>query len=867
MKNLLATKRITLNHGWRVREAPASGASPTTILPWMPARVPGNIHLDLMRAGVIGDPFRRMMERGAAWVDEADWVYEATFRLDDPPPRALLVFKGLDTLAEITLNGGPLASTDNMFVEHEIPVADRLRAGENTLAITFRSALRAGRERRAASIASGEMPMRPEWFELGPRSFVRKAQYMFGWDWGPELVSCGIWRDVELVSVPVARLLDWRHDTTFAPDGAAHVRIEAFVERSPEHAHTPLALTLNADRLRGADGEARPTGLEAITAPVPPGGRVRVEAELRIPQPVRWRPNASDEHGRFRRAALYTLRLRLITEGEGGLPLDERVERLGLRTVELVREPDADGRGESFRFRVNGEDVFIKGANWIPADSFPGRIGWTPAPPDVGDDDRVDVARLVAMARDAGHNMLRVWGGGLYESEAFYDACDECGILVWQDFPYACAYYPDSDDWLDIARAEAVHAIRRLRNHPSLAIWCGNNENAMMFFHRWNGDNTPPRLLGERIYHGALPDALAAEDPNRPYWPSSPWGGEDPNSGSHGDRHNWDVWHSREDSPFGGDWPGYEEDDARFASEFGFASSCGMATWSAVLDPADAAPHSAAVRWHDKTRKGYDTYIGYIARHFPTPRTLEDLVYFSQCNQAEALKCAVEHYRRMKGRCWGTLYWQLNDCWPVQSWSVVDYLGQPKAAWYAARRFYAPLLVTVRPSGAEAEAHIVSDLPRPVRGTLTLRLETFDGECLAERVAEHTVEANAAACLGVLDLTPAAGRERETCLFARFEPEDGTAVEDCRFLAEPKDLMLSDAGLELSARGGCVTVSAWHFAPYVWLRMPDVEERSPVSWGDNFFHLRAGETRVVEVRTTSDLTDEAIRASLRARCL
>ncbi len=379
MSTTQATERRLLRDGWRVREADKPDASPSTALPWMPATVPGNIHLDLMRAGVIADPFYRMMERGVGWVDEADWVYENTFTVDGPPPHACLIFKGLDTIADIALNGEALASTDNMLVEHEFPVGGRLREGENTLTITFHSALRVGRERRAAWSASGEDTMGPDWFTYGPRSFVRKAQYMYGWDWGPEPVSGGIWRDVELVSVPMARFLDWRHEVQFHEDGRATVHFEVFVERAPAHGESPLTFALTAAWLHDENGDLQPTGLESVTVEVPEGeGRVSVSADLDIADPVLWRPNMADAEGCFGFAALYDVRMLLLpTEKEIGL-LDELATRIGLRTVELIREPDADGNGESFMFRVNGEDVFIKGANWIPADSFPSRTRTSP---------------------------------------------------------------------------------------------------------------------------------------------------------------------------------------------------------------------------------------------------------------------------------------------------------------------------------------------------------------------------------------------------------------------------------------------------------------------------------------------------------
>jgi beta-mannosidase len=844
MDTPLKTDRRILQAGWRVREIPQPGASPATALPALPAEVPGYVHLDLMRAGVIGDVFYRMMERSAGWVDEADWQYETAFTVDEPPEYATLIFHGLDTAADVTLPTEPLGHADNMFVPHAFPVGGRLKKGENVLQITLHSALRVGRKRRETWAESGNETMKPDWFMWGSRSFVRKAQYMYGWDWGPEPVSGGVWKPVELVTVPVARLLDWRHAVEFAEDGSAAVRIEANVDRAPASRDAALTLTAalaGVHNMEGGFPDAMPT---PASVSVPPGeGRVSVSLDLAIAEPRRWAPPRPDAPGSPLSPALYDL---VFTLEAGDATVDEKRASIGLRTVDLVREPDPDGQGESFLFRVNGEGVFMKGANWIPMDSFPSRA------------DGERLVRLLTSAREAGVNMLRVWGGGLYESNAFYDLCDRLGILVWQDFPYACAYYPDTGAYADAAREEAARAIRRLRNHASLAVWCGNNENAMMHYHRWAGDNTPARELGEHIYHQVLPEVLAAEDPSRPYWPSSPYGGPDPNGEDFGDRHNWNVWHSQgPESRYQGDWPGYQDDRSRFVSEFGFASSCGLAAWNACLSDADKNPWSPAVRWHDKTRKGYETYMAYVAKHFPEPQTLEDLVYFSQINQAEALKFGVEHWRRLKGRCWGTLYWQYNDCWPVQSWSVVDYAGEPKAAWYATKRFYAPVLLSLVRSGNFVEAHLTNDLGRDVPGTVTVAVQTFDGEAEGgkkmEASAESKVGANATQAVARLDLSGVAGRERDLYVYASFTPAAETAIppsENFLLLAEPKDLRLADPGINVRierAEDGlfAVTVSAKRFAPYVWLRLNDhPDDRHPGGrWSDNFFHLRPGQSR------------------------
>ena len=852
----MQTTRRTLHDGWRVREIPAATVAPHNQLPWLPAQVPGHVHLDLMRAGVIPDPFARMHERDVAWVDQSDWVYETTFRVDDPAPsHAFLLFHGLDTVAEIEMNGEALGQTDNMYIPHEFAVDGRLRAGAgddglNTLRVTFRAAERIGLERQKVW-NEGPDPTPPHWDSFGPRSLVRKAQYMYGWDWGPVLLGCGLWQPVELITVPTARLLDWKYDVAFNADESATVTVTAEVERAPGAADTPLTLTLGLPRVGSLDGGDYEDDLpEPVTVTVPTGdGLVHAAAALTVSSPRRWNTvglnqniRSEDEH-----PPLYTLVVSLAEAAGEEAEIDARVAKIGLRTIELLREPDADGQGEGFKFRVNGHDLFIKGANWIPNDSFPATITFE------------ELNAQIAQACDAGFNMLRIWGGGLYESEDFYTLCDAYGLLVWQDFPYGCAYYPDTGEYAEGAKVEATAAVRRIRNHPSIALWCGNNENATMYHGNWHGAK-PARFLGEKLYFDVLPAVVEAEDPKTPYWPSSPFGGDDPNSAEYGDCHNWDVWHGR------GDWVHYTENDSRFCSEFGFAASCGLAAWDTVLDAADRHPHSPVVRWHDKTRKGYDTYIGYINLHYPDPQSLEDLVYYSQINQAEALKFGIEHYRRRKGHCWGTLFWQLNDCWPVQSWAVVDYLGEPKAALFAAKKFYAPVLLSLVRDGLTVTAHLVNDHLHAVAGTLTFTLGSLDGDTPLAR-ATHEVKCgpNGAEVVAAFTLEHTAGRERELYVHARFQPgTEGTPVENLLFLAEPKDLHLATPGLAVSVLPHTpatftVTVTAQRFAPYVWLRRGD---NVLLEVEDNFFHLQPGETRELVVARPDDVETAAEMQSL-----
>jgi beta-mannosidase len=584
----------------------------------------------------------------------------------------VLRFDGLDTIATIRLNDEVVASTDNMFVEHEFDVTEVLREGTNELEVCFESAERVGLARRDGAEGLDETRATPFGRRLGARSFVRKAQYHWGWDWGPRLRGCGIWKGVSLVRMPVARITDWSWRVHFGDGGSATVTIDA---------------TVDGD----ADIEVRVHGH---------GVDLQGSTSVRIEEPRRWWPAGLGEQ------PLYDL---TVTARAAGDIVDEATARIGMREVELVREPD--DAGESFAFHVNGVPMFAKGANWIPDDTFPARTT------------RARVFELLGLARDCGMNMIRIWGGGVYESEDFYDACDELGLLVWQDFPYACAPYPEDDEAVHVALEESTRAVRRVRNHTSLALWCGNNENQWLAWLMSGGKEK--RVLGQRLYDDVLPSVVAAEDPGRPYWPSSPWGSEpNPSGDDTGDCHYWNVWHGE------GDWRHYTKCTSRFVSEFGFSGPPDRRTLEEVLLPAEVGADTPAMRWHDKTNKGYETYLGYIALHYPVPETYDDLVYYGQLNQADALRFGIEHFRRSRPHTMGTLAWQLNDCWPVQSWAWVDSALRPKAVWYAARRFYAPLLLSLwqADDAGIVNVSLVNDDPdRRRAGSLVLRAFASDG--------------------------------------------------------------------------------------------------------------------------------------------
>ncbi len=655
-----------LHHDWEFIETPREGQKlGYSQASWLPAEVPGHVHLDLMANGVIADPFLRMNEVGVQWVDLTDWSYRTKFEWEPKPgaDRRVLRFEGLDTVCTVSLNGVKIAEHDNMFVPLEVDVAAHLKEGENELRVDFRSAVNVGEERKAEFVAANPDLNAGRLLE---RSFVRKVQCMYGWDWGPRLVSAGIWQAVQLQEFS-SRILDVQVSQEHREDGTVVLHIVSETEGEGELTH--FLVSDQDDEVLQRDGDGT----------------------ILLQKPEKWFPVGYGDQ------PLYTLH---SVFGE-----DERVTRLGLAETKLIETPDEFGT--SFYFQVNGKQMWVRGANWIPDHSFPSAVS------------RTRYREQLERALDLGINMLRIWGGGLYELDDFYELCDELGILVWQDFPFACGYYPDQGEWQDVIREEATVNVKRIRNHVSLAIWCGNNENEVMFQQKWGGEaETPARFLGEHLYLDVLPKVVADTDPSRPYIPSSPTRGKDANSNEQGDQHYWDVWHGR------GDWKYYGDSSSRFCSEYGFASACSMELWKDTLPPEDWAPDGVPVRWHDKTGKTWEVFSGFVKLHYPESTTLEDWTYYSQLNQRDALRFALEHFRRSEF-CKGSLIWQINDCWPVQSWAFVDFSGRYKAAAYELRRVHADVMLAFHRKNERLEVWAINDSQEEVSGYVSLEASSL----------------------------------------------------------------------------------------------------------------------------------------------
>jgi len=803
--------RTLIDSGWEVacpRWLTPPGRLGYSRLEWLPAEVPGHVHLDLVRAGVIAHPFGALMELGSQWIDEERWSYRTSFRATPRPelPRRVLRFDGLDTVTSVWLDGEKLAEHDDMFVPLEIDVSERLAAGTHELRVDFESATRVGRERRSRYFADESLPQNLVRFD--ERAFVQKAGYMYGWDWGPRLVSAGIWQPVWLVEHR-GRLLDVEVSQEHHANGNVELGFRAqvegpgnvvhFVGESPNAVKDGGSLTLDAPPLWWPAGLGAPSLLTVTSYLVEGPIQSRTDAER--------------------------------------LALDRRVTRVGLRTLRLVQEPDR--HGQSFEFEVNGRRLYALGANWIPDHSFPSTIS------------RARLAEQLGRARDLGMNMLRVWGGGLYETDDFYDLSDELGLLVWQDFPFACQYYPEDERTLAAVKRQAEVNVRRLRHHPSLAMYCGNNENLTMFQSGWDDPaRHPPRYYGEKIYDGVLPEVLGALDPSRPYIPTSPWGGTKANDGGIGDQHYWDVWHGR------GDWKHYDDSTARFCSEFGFASAPGPSVWREALpgvgDPLALDVRDRRLRFHDKTFKGYEVFLGFVELHYPAAKNLDEWIYFSQLNQRDALRHGIEHFRR-SDFCRGALVWQLNDCWPVQSWAVVDSAGDYKAAAFELRRLFAPALASLVVREGRASLVVLLDNARePVTGDAVLEASSLvDGRELGRWEARVTVSPGERKVALEVDVRPFA--LEETLLVATF---GGTST--FRLLSEPKDVRLRSPRLTAQRIPEGIAITSDGPVVDLYVRDPGGKAR----FADNFVTLPRGGTvalrtegtpRVLEARSLAGL--------------
>ncbi len=697
---------VQLDSGWEFRQIPEAGGAETT---WRPAQVPGDVHLDLLLNKLIPDPFYRDNEAKLQWIEDASWEYRTTVQAS---PALLghknveLVFEGLDAYALIYLNDKQLFFPDadptsrtpnNMFREWRIDVKACLRSGANQLRVVFPSPI------KTAEMVAASDKWR-EYTHTEEKTYIRKAAYEYGWDWGPRFVTSGIWRPAKLEAWNDALISNLHVAQRDITAQVAHIVAQVEITGAPD-AEKDVSGKLTLDY--GEKGKKLSLSQDVMVH----AGINHFEFPLQIENPDLWYPAGYGAQPRYE----FDVQLKI-----GKTVEDQGVVRTGLRSVVLRR--DLDQWGRSFEFIINGIPVFGKGADVIPFDSFPNRVT------------TADYRRILESARDANMNMIRHWGGGYYETDEFYDLCDELGIMVWQDFMFGNDWQPGTYAWKQNVEREAEYQVRRLRDHPSIIIFCGNNETEEAF--HWKDRDllsTAARMQMWQdyltVFSGILNRVVARLAPETPYWPSSPSSDYEEISPEFqsGDFHDWSVWHGR--VPF----TEYEKHNPRFMTEYGFQSFPEMATIEAFTLPEDRTSIFTPVMLaHQKNNEGNSIIQDYMLKDYAQPKDFASFLYASQVLQAEGIKIGAEHLRRNRPRSMGSIFWQLNDCWPVASWSSIDYFGRWKALQYYARRFYAPLLVSPHLEDGNFNIYVVSDKTTPTSAQLRVRLMTLAGATVSD---------------------------------------------------------------------------------------------------------------------------------------
>lgn len=834
----LKTVVKNLHEGWKFRQARLTN--------WYPATVPGVVHTDLLQNKIIEDPFFRLNERGLQWIDKEDWVYETCFTLAADMMRKEnmeLVFEGLDTYADVYLNDECILKADNMFRCWSIPVRQYIREENNILKVYFHSPVKIDVPKWDALPyqypASNDQSENGGLFNKKISIFARKAGYHYGWDWGPRLVTSGIWRPVYIRAWSDLRINDVFIEQKEV--GAGRAVIAGHVELDADKDMNGVLVTITDEVTGRVLGEWQ-ADLKR--------GTNRVTVDFVLHKPKLWWSNGLGE------PFLYRFRTDIIAGGE---LLDSKTERVGIRSLKVVHQPDKDGH--TFYIELNGRPVFAKGANYIPSDNFLPRV--TPE----------NYKRTILDAAGVNMNMLRVWGGGIYENDVFYDLCDEYGIMIWQDFMFACSMYPAEGALLDNIHQEAVDNVKRLRNHACIALWCGNNEcqDAWLGW-GWKCEiERQNKEYADKIwaqyrqqYHVTLPGVVREYAPGTFYWPSSPFAFEGEMSGTtDGDRHYWSVWHGK--APISD----YDSEKSRFFSEYGFQSFPEFESVKRYAPyPEDWDIRSEVMMSH---QRGGDHANGlietYLLNEYKKPRDFRAFLYMNHVLQGDAIKTAIESHRRQMPYNMGTLFWQHNDCWPVASWASRDYYGRWKAQHYYVRKAYDDILISSIVEGDDLKVYAVSDRLENTSGRLQLQVCQFDGTVVHHWGKSVGISGNdSRVCFSAPLAKLLEGADRGT-VYVRVDYTDksGRVYHNNYCLGKQKDMDYPKVDLQTEVRsieGGYeVMVSADKFARAVCLSVADNES----VYSDNYFDVQPKSSVQVQVRTR--LSAEAFNGSLRLTCL
>ena len=812
----------TLRDGWKFRQ----GRSEI----WYPATVPGTVHTDLIANEIIEDPFFRLNERGVQWVDKDDWMYETELTAtaaETSSSNQELVFYGLDTYADVYLNGESILNANNMHRTWRVNVKGLLKSGSNKLEVYFHSPIKIDLpkcDKYSYGFNTGpDQSQNGGIFDKLVSIFARKAGYHYGWDWGPRLVTSGIWRDVVLETWNGTRIDDVQLIQNSVTE--AEASLSSIVEVRADAAVNNATLTVTANGREVAKKQVSLTK-----------GTNRVQMDYTIANPRLWWPNGLGE------PYLYDFKTSLTVNSKEA---DSRSQEIGLRSI--VLHNDKDQYGHNLYFEVNGKPVFMKGADMVPLDNFLPRIT------------RERYEKHVLDAKAVNMNMIRVWGGGVYEDDYFYQLCDRNGILVWQDFMFACSTYPADDEFIANIRQEAIDNVKRLRNHACIALWCGNNE-CQDVMYGWGNRKKYYEERGvlpllesqfKNMYFKCLPEVVAEYGSGISYRPSSPFAFEDtPSDGVNGDAHYWGVWHGRDSIGH------YNVERARFFSEYGFQSFPEFESVKIYApQKRDWSINSEVMMAHQRAGSYANNLIrDYMDKEFRTPDNFEHFLYVGMILQGDAIKTAMEAHRRDMPYCMGTLYWQHNDCWPVASWAARDYYGRWKAQQYFARQAYRDILVSPMVKDGVVKVHLVSDRRTNTKGKFTIIALTLGGKKLAQVTRNVTAKALTSQVIFSSALSNMLkGEKRENVIFAvRFETAGAEPYTNVGYACRQKLMNYTHPNYSVDiepAEGGYeVTVGSDEFARGVFLSLEGIEN----FFSDNYFDILPGEKRTVHVRTAID---------------
>lgn len=818
---------------WRLQQFEVGEARPLDVAAaglddrfWITAQVPGDVHSALIERGLIDNPYFGHNDANSRWIERKEWWYRCAFNYSfetNRDEKHELTFEGLDTFATIYVNGKEIGTTNNMLMGYTFDVTRVLVDGKNTIAVKFDPLYLHNKDKELMQWSS----------YTKERPWLRKAAMNFGWDWGPRMVTVGIWGKVRIERKRLAKLDSVFARTVTLTDSAASINVDVETTAFRKDIEREYEV-----RLLAHDGQivASASAVEQELS-----SRAATQAfTLDIADPKLWWTHDLGE------PYLYELEVLLYANGE---LVDSYKQAFGIRTIELQLHNE---QGEhAFAFILNGVKLFAKGANWIPADHFIGSI------PDQRYRDLIDLSVVSNM------NMLRIWAGGIYEKDVFYEECDKRGVLVWQDFAFANALFPDfNHDFMENVRKEVIYNIKRLRNYTSLALWCGNNEIDWLYDMKSSGGDINCPFWGEVIYHELIPEALELLDDSRAYWPSSPFGGNDANDPDVGDRHNWQVWHGSVyprrfgDAPIldysieGVTFKNYKKDFTLFSSEFGMHASANRYTLEKNIPDGQFYWNSVEIAYRNKDtnhQKGILLMEGYTG----IPSNIEEYMNYSMLTQAEGLKYGIEHYRRNKHRTSGSLVWQLNDSWPGTSWSLIDYELLPKASFYYAKKFYHPLLLSLdHEPGQPLRVWAVNDTLDALSGDVVLSVLNFAGEELFSHTFSAEVAANAAVMLGSLEEADVLKGAAPEEVVVKLSTTSWAAPDNLIYLRDQKDLKLPAATLSVVVDEAAQTVQITAEGAHARMVKIDVPQGN-IRFSDNFFDLLAGETITVQISDPS----------------